>query len=546
MLALDDSAIMTAQDPLLVVPIIPSTLTSFQPVWYLLVAGSVFLAYHLILALWNISPFHPLSHIPGPKLAAATYIPEFYYDAVLFGRYTRRIQELHEIYGPIVRISPNEVHCNDTRFIDEIYAFGNRKRDKPAHQVRGSGSVAHAIFSTTDHDIHRMRRGALAKFFARSQVSKLEPKIQVLVQRLCDKILRAGEKTPFDITSAYSCFSTDVITDYCFGDSFGFLTQESWEPNFRGPLYALLKPIFLFRFFPFLRYVSVAAGVFTKHMSDDMALLIKTLTVDMPNQIVKTKNDIDAGITGKQQTVFGSLLESDLPIEEKSVERLTDEATALLSAATETISWTMTVISYHLLTKPELLKKLTDEVNQAVDSSGQLPAWSTLEKLPYLGAVIFEGLRLAYGVGSRTARIAPDEDLVYHGEWTPKGSKKPVTVDYVIPRGFPIGMSSYITHHDERIYPDSHSFIPERWLDEKMQRRKDLERSMISFSKGSRSCLGMNLAFCELYLSLAAMTIRVYPRMQLYETTEEDVRYDHDMFNPIPKASSKGVRAIIV
>lgn len=99
MLALDDSAIMTAQDPLLVVPIIPSTLTSFQPVWYLLVAGSVFLAYHLILALWNISPFHPLSHIPGPKLAAATYIPEFYYDAVLFGRYTRRIQELHEIYG---------------------------------------------------------------------------------------------------------------------------------------------------------------------------------------------------------------------------------------------------------------------------------------------------------------------------------------------------------------------------------------------------------------------------------------------------------------
>lgn len=106
-----------------------------------------------------------------------------------------------------------------------------------------------------------MRRGALAKFFARSQVSKLEPKIQVLVQRLCDKILRAGEKTPFDITSAYSCFSTDVITDYCFGDSFGFLTQESWEPNFRGPLYALLKPIFLFRFFPFLRYVSVAAGV---------------------------------------------------------------------------------------------------------------------------------------------------------------------------------------------------------------------------------------------------------------------------------------------
>lgn len=42
------------------------------------------------------------------------------------------------------------------------------------------------------------------------------------------------------------------------------------------------------------------------------------------------------------------------------------------------------------------------------------------------------------------------------------------------------------------------------------------------------------------------MTVRVYPQMRLYETTEEDIKYDHDMFNPMPKAISKGVRAIII
>lgn len=45
---------------------------------------------------------------------------------------------------------------------------------------------------------------------------------------------------------------------------------------------------------------------------------------------------------------------------------------------------------------------------------------------------------------------------------------------------------------------------------------------------------------------MAALTLRVFPRMQLYETTEEDIRYDHDLFVPMVKRGSKGVRAIIV
>ena len=79
--------------------------------------------------------FHPLANIPGPKLAAATLWYEFFYDCILFGQYTFKIGELHEKYGisvvrqdpmafqtdiregPLVRISPNELHCNDPDFI---------------------------------------------------------------------------------------------------------------------------------------------------------------------------------------------------------------------------------------------------------------------------------------------------------------------------------------------------------------------------------------------------------------------------------------------
>lgn len=41
------------------------------------------------------------------------------------------------------------------------------------------------------------------------------------------------------------------------------------------------------------------------------------------------------------------------------------------------------------------------------------------------------------------------------------------------------------------------------------------------------------------------MTLKVFPRLTLFETSEEDVRYDHDLFVPITKKDSKGVRVLI-
>jgi cytochrome P450 len=115
-------------------------------------------------------------------------------------------------------------------------------------------------FATFDHDKHRLRRVPLAKFFSRAQIAKLEPHIQELVQRLCGKLLsEAGKPKPIDVTMAYSCFTSDTISEYCFGESFGFLAQDSWEPNYRAALYAFLQTVFVFRFFPLFKHLSVAA-----------------------------------------------------------------------------------------------------------------------------------------------------------------------------------------------------------------------------------------------------------------------------------------------
>lgn len=59
----------------------------------------LWIIYHVIVALYNISPLHPLSRIPGPKLAAMTIAYEAYFDLIKVGRYSWEIMRMHEKYG---------------------------------------------------------------------------------------------------------------------------------------------------------------------------------------------------------------------------------------------------------------------------------------------------------------------------------------------------------------------------------------------------------------------------------------------------------------
>ena len=63
---------------------------------------------------------------------------------------------------------------------------------------------------------------------------------------------------------------------------------------------------------------------------------------------------------------------------------------------------------------------------------------------------------------------------------------------------------------------------------------------MITFSRGARPCIGMNLAYAELYIGLANVFSRV--EMGLFETGPEAMEGKIDQFVPRPVRGSKGVR----
>lgn len=184
-------------------------------------------------------------------------------------------------------------------------------------------------------------------------------------------------------------------------------------------------------------------------------------------------------------------------------------------------------ISYHILTNPDILTRLRTELSTIMPDPQVLPPLQQLEQLPYLNAVINEGFRISYGVTSRLQRVVPDGELQFR-EW-------------VIPAGTPVGMTSIFMHDDPEKFPNPRTFKPDRWTEPES---KNLERYLVNFSKGTRACLGQNLARAEIYLVLAAV-FRQFD-LELFETTREDADVAHDFFNPQAVQWSKGVRAMVV
>ena len=73
-------------------------MVALTPIGLLFLAG-LWVGYRLAVALYNICPFHPLASFPGPKIAAASYPYEAYYDWLLGGRYGHKIRAMHERHG---------------------------------------------------------------------------------------------------------------------------------------------------------------------------------------------------------------------------------------------------------------------------------------------------------------------------------------------------------------------------------------------------------------------------------------------------------------
>lgn len=370
----------------------------------------------------------------------------------------------------------------------------------------------------------------------------MEPLIRENIEKLCQRFneLR-GTGRPVDTLQVYAALTTDIITMYSFNTSYGCIEHPEWGWEWPQAMVESTKSVHLNKQFKWLfPAMQMTPEWIVKKVNPAVMLIINFQKVgicssaycqcllyqDLARQIGSLAGDSVSTKSASHRTIFHDLLNGDLPPEEKTLARLVDEGQTMIAAGQETSSFFLKQTTYHVLANPAVHLRLINELRTAIPDPGQIPPLSQLESLPYLHGVIQEGHRFSHGVAGRLQRISPDKALQCQS--------------WVIPAGTPVSMTSVMQHADPVKFPEPEKFSPERWLPDNPKRASD--KYLVPFSKGTRQCLGINLATAEIYLTIATVFRRF--DIELYETTARDAEVAHDYFIPHGHQDSKGVRVI--
>ncbi|KAJ9611203.1 hypothetical protein H2200_004386 [Cladophialophora chaetospira] len=444
------------------------------------------------------------------------------------------VDELTFIAGPIIRVNPNELHIDDPSFYDQLYNF-SPDIDRPKVTLG-----KYNLQNSPSFDLHRVRRKALDPYFSKTTVLKLEDVVASCVIQLCHWFHQARNTgSPLDVGLLARSLTSDVITEYLFAKPYGFLEDPVKSEVFFAANNSIFQIVFMLReSWIVAKILNAMQAIPPSCLPAGPRSFVPFVKMNFEIQTVRDRINLskvrrEKGLLAAagHRVMFDDWDTLELPPQDKSAQAQEDNALLFVSAGFETTGFAIETAIYHVLANQEILEKLKQEISPLIASSKSstgLPSWTELEKLPYLTAVIHESLRMSLGVSSRLPRKNSKSDMVYK--------------DWVIPKGQFVGMTQTDILYNADIYPDPKRFDPERWL--KGEESKELlNKYLVTFSKGARRCIGMHLAYAELFLMLAAVFGQF--DLELYQTTRKDVDPVIDYFIPKPDADSKGVRVLV-
>ncbi|KAL7943651.1 cytochrome P450 [Trichoderma barbatum] len=460
--------------------------------WALPLAVVVFgVGYFAWLCIYNLY-FHPLSKFPGPKLAAVSRLP--YSHLLINGEGHRTVLDLHNKYGPVVRIAPNFLSFSQPGAMDDIR--GHRKAGQPEHRKDPIRQQLHVnSIIGADRANHTRFRRSMANGFSHQAMLDQEPIIREYVDQLMESLEKNGANgtQQIDMVRWFNYATFDIIGDLSFGESFGCLQSSTYDPWVQLIFSSVKNMVYMSA----LKHLKIIPKCFMRFL---MPKGLSTKYAENQNlSAMKVKKRLE---TGSNRPDFITSMTAKRNGESLTFAELTANASILIIAGSETTATVLSAAAYYLGLHQEVQAELAQEVRSTFNTAEDITITS-VQHLTYMLAVIDEVMRMYPPVVSGLPRLTAEGGAMIAGEYVPEDT-------FVEVWQWPL-------FHSPNYWTQPDDFIPERWLgDPKFA--NDRRECFQPFSTGPRNCVGKNLAYSEMRLILARVIMQY--EIKLAEGTE--------------------------
>lgn len=309
-----------------------------------------------------------------------------------------KLRELHDQYGKVVRTAPDELSSVDGSAWQSITAGGNHNQGLPKNPVIFGAQEFDSVFDHVGPAHSRLRR-LLTQTFSGPILREQEPLLAEAVNKFAEK-LRGFAKVGATVNMLewFNYLSFDITGEITFSETFNQLDDERYHPwvdlIINHIKYSALA-IGLRYFPPLDRIMPLLAPKRLKDLRYRFLFLAREKVMRRLHRDPKTL---------KHRDTF-SICYSNLP-GDVTQEELIGTFTFLIIAGSETSGTVLTGILNYLLSNPRVFQRLKDEVRGAC-SAGEDLGLNQTAHLPYLNAVLKEGLRLCNPLATALSRVVP-------------------------------------------------------------------------------------------------------------------------------------------
>ena len=269
---------------------------------------------------------------------------------------------------------------------------------------------APSILNADDEDHARIRK-AWGYGFSDKALKDQEPLIarhvEMLITRIRQHVDSGTGDAVLDIVQWYNFCVFDIIGDLAFGESFGCLEGQKYHSWIETIIHHFKAAVLMSacRFYPLLYRLLVWSVPKSSIQKQQQHFLMAKQKVQNRLGIKQDRPDFLSHLTKARDSLTDSEIESTAGI--------------IIIAGSNSLTTTLAGITNYLLRSPQALEELSREVRGAFKTEAEINL-TNLGLLPYLSAVIEEGLRIISPVPLGMPRVVPKGGDSVCGEWLPE------------------------------------------------------------------------------------------------------------------------------